>query len=73
MPLLIKQIDALKPADKPYKVADSGGLYLEVSPAGGKAWKLKYRYLGKEKKLSLGRYPLVSLVNRHGIMTHLTQ
>ncbi len=61
MALNIKQIEALKPAEKPYKVADSGGLYLEVSPAGGKAWKLKYRVLGKEKKLSLGRYPVVSL------------
>lgn len=61
MPLNVKQIEALKPSEKPYKVADSGGLYLEVSPAGGKAWKLKYRYLGKEKKLSLGRYPIVSL------------
>jgi integrase len=61
MPMNIKQIDALKPAEKPYKVADSGGLYLEVSPVGGKAWKLKYRFLGKEKKLSLGRYPVVSL------------
>lgn len=61
MALNIKQIEALKASERPYKVADSGGLYLEVSPAGGKAWKLKYRYLGKEKKLSLGRYPVVSL------------
>lgn len=61
MALNIKQIEALKPTEKPYKVADSGGLYIEISPVGGKAWKLKYRYLGKEKKLSLGRYPVVSL------------
>jgi integrase len=61
MALNIKQIEALKPSEKPYKVADSGGLYLEISPVGGKSWKLKYRFLGKEKKLSLGRYPVVSL------------
>lgn len=51
----------LKPKEKPYKMADSGGLYIEVTPAGGKSWKLKYRYLGKEKKLTIGAYPVVSL------------
>ena len=39
----------LKPKEKSYKIADSGSLYIEVTPAGGKSWKLKYRYLGKEK------------------------
>ena len=39
----------LKPKEKSYKMADSGSLYIEVTPAGGKSWKLKYRYLGKEK------------------------
>ena len=34
---------------KPYKLGDAGGLYLEVSPKGGKWWRLKYRYEGKEK------------------------
>ncbi len=48
-------------ADKPYKMSDAGGMYLEVSPAGGKWWRLKYRILGKEKRLSLGTYPDVSL------------
>lgn len=46
---------------KPYKMGDAGGLYLEVAPAGGKWWRLKYRYDGKEKRLSLGVYPDVSL------------
>lgn len=46
---------------KPYKLSDSGGLYLEVAPAGGKWWRLKYRIGGKEKRLSLGTYPEVSL------------
>lgn len=50
-----------KPVDKPYKRFDGGGLYLEVMPNGNKLWRLKYRYLGKEKRISLGAYPLVSL------------
>ncbi len=50
-----------KSTDKPYKLGDAGGLYLEVAPAGGKWWRLKYRYDGKEKRLSLGVYPDVCL------------
>ena len=47
--------------DKPYKLADSLGLYLEVMPHGSKLWRYKYRYLGKEKRLALGSYNEVSL------------
>lgn len=50
-----------KPSEKPKKMFDERGLFLLVQPSGGKLWRLKYRYLGKEKKLSLGRYPDVSL------------
>lgn len=50
-----------KPGEKPKKMFDERGLFLLVQPSGGKLWRLKYRYLGKEKKLSLGRYPDVSL------------
>ena len=50
-----------KPKPKPYKLADGHGLYLEVAPSGGKWWRLKYRLAGKEKRLSLGVYPAVSL------------
>ncbi len=50
-----------KPCDKAKRLFDSGGLYLEVSPSGGKWWRLKYRFGGKEKRLSLGVYPDVSL------------
>jgi hypothetical protein len=50
-----------KPGDKPKKLFDDSGLYLEVAPSGGKWWRLKYRFEGKEKRLSLGVYPEVSL------------
>ncbi len=50
-----------KATAKPYKMGDTGGLYLEVAPSGGKWWRLKYRHGGKEKRLSLGVYPDVSL------------
>lgn len=49
------------PAAKNRKLADGGGLYLEVTPAGRKYWRLKYRFGGKEKRLALGVYPIVSL------------
>lgn len=52
-----------KPADKPRRMFDGGGLYLEVSPAGGKWWRLKYRFGGKEKRLSLGTYPDTGLAD----------
>ena len=48
---------------KPYRMGDSGGLYLEVAPAGGKWWRLKYRHGGKEKRLSLGTYPDTGLAD----------
>ena len=50
-----------KPAEKNRKMYDERGLYLEVSPNGGKWWRFKYRFGGKEKRLSLGVYPDVSL------------
>lgn len=50
-----------KPKDKPYKLADGEGLFLLVTPAGGKWWRFRYRYEGKEKLLSFGTYPEVSL------------
>ncbi len=61
MALTAAAIRAAKARDKAYKLFDGGGLYLEVSPAGGKWWRWKYRYGGKEKRLSLGVYPDVSL------------
>lgn len=63
MPLTDTAIRNAKPAAKPAKLSDSGGLYLEVSPAGGKHWRLKYRFAGKEKRLTFGGYPQVSLAD----------
>ena len=50
-----------KPKDKPYKLADGGGLFLLVQPDHKKYWRLKYRISGKEKLLAIGVYPGVSL------------
>lgn len=50
-----------KPSKKPIKMSDGGGLYLEVTPKGGKYWRQKYRFQGKEKRLAHGVYPDVSL------------
>jgi hypothetical protein len=61
MKLTAKACEAAKPDKKPYKMFDGGGLYLEVKPPNSKLWRLKYRYLGKEKKLSIGEYPAISL------------
>jgi integrase len=61
MPLTDTAIKAAKPQDKPYKLADGHGLYLEVMPNGSKLWRLKYRHAGKEKRLALGAYPTVPL------------
>lgn len=54
-------IRAAKPSSKQFKLYDEGGLFLIVKPSGGKLWRLKYRHLGKELALSLGRYPAVGL------------
>ena len=61
MPLKDTQIRKTKPTGKTQRLFDGGGLYLEISPKGGKWWRLKYRFGGKEKRLSLGVYPEISL------------
>ena len=50
-----------KPKDKAFKLGDAGGLFLLVTPAGGKLWRVKFRVAGKEKLLSLGGWPDLSL------------
>lgn len=57
------QIRKAKAQAKPYKLSDSEGLFLYVTTAGAKLWRLKYRYGGKEKLLSIGPYPDVSLAD----------
>ena len=52
-----------KATDKTQRLFDGGGMYLELSPAGGKWWRLKYRFGGKEKRLSLGTYPDTGLAD----------
>jgi integrase len=52
---------AAKAHEKPYKLGDGGGLYLLVKPNGALWWRLKYQFEGREKLLSLGVYPRVSL------------
>ena len=61
MSLTNTTIRSVKPARKRVKLFDERGLYLEISPSGGKWWRLKYRYESKEKRLSLGVFPDVSL------------
>ncbi|OZV01960.1 integrase [Enterobacter cloacae] len=61
MKLTARQISTAKPQDKPYKLADGGGLYLLVNPNGSRYWRLKYRLAGKEKLLSIGVFPDVTL------------
>ncbi|MGE0109238.1 MAG: tyrosine-type recombinase/integrase, partial [Bdellovibrionales bacterium] len=63
MPLTELAIKALKPKQKLYRVADSGGLCVEVSPAGGKLWRWRYNFNGKGQMLALGKYPAVSLAD----------
>lgn len=62
MPVLSDaKVRALKPKEKPYKQADFDGLFLLVNPGGSKLWRFKYRWMGKEKLLSFGKYPDLSL------------
>lgn len=61
MALTVIQVKNAKPREKAYKKTDERGLYLLVNPNGSKLWKLKYRFAGVEKKLSLGAFPEISL------------
>lgn len=55
------KIHALKPRERAYRVSDGDGLALEVTPQGKLLWRFRYRWSGKERMISLGAYPVVSL------------
>ncbi len=61
MKLTDTAIKNAKPKAKPYKITDGAGLYVEVAPSGGKWWRFKYSFEGREKRLSFGVYPEVPL------------
>ena len=61
MPLTDTEIRKTKPAAKPLKLSDGKGLYLLINPTGSKSWRWKYRVSGKEKLMTLGAYPELSL------------
>jgi integrase len=63
MALTDTALKALKPKDKPYTVADDRGLYVEVFPTGGIVWRYRYRIAGQREKLTLGKYPALTLKN----------
>lgn len=61
MTLNTRRAETAKPRDKAYQLADGEGLYLMVNTNGSKYWRMKYRFAGKENKLSFGTYPDISL------------
>ena len=63
IPLSDMMVQKVKPKNKPVTLFDGGGLFLLVTPSGGKLWRFKYRYNGKQKLLALGAYPEVSLAD----------
>jgi len=69
MPLSATAVKQAKPSSKPYKLSDARGMYLQVMPNGGKYWRYKYRYLGREKTLAMGTYPDVSLAEARSRLT----
>lgn len=61
MPRSDTAVRMTKPRPKTFRLSDGHGLYLEVMPSGSRYWRLKYRFAGKEKRLALGVYPVVTL------------
>lgn len=57
------KVKTAKPKEKPYKLSDGGGMYLLINTNGSKYWRMKYRFAGKEKMLSIGVYPDVTLAD----------
>jgi hypothetical protein len=55
------KIESVKPSSKRQRIFDGRGLYLEIAPSGGRWWRFKYRFAGKEKRISLGVYPEIGI------------
>ncbi len=62
LPLTDIQVNKSRPKDKNFSLFDGGGLYLLITTTGGKLWRFKYRFEGKEKLIALGAYPDISLL-----------
>lgn len=62
-PLTDTKINKSKPKNKPYKLSDGEGLYIEIFPNGSKLWRVKYILNSKEKRIALGDYPTISLAH----------
>jgi integrase len=60
--LTTTQLDNAKPKNKPYRLYDVLGLFIEITPSGGKLWRVKYSFKGREGGLALGKYPEISLL-----------
>jgi hypothetical protein len=67
MKINARQVDAAKPKEKAYKLADGAGLYLEVVPSGSRYWRMKYRFNGKEKCMDFGVYSAVSFAQARAL------
>ena len=65
--LTIKQIDAAKPKDKPYRISDGNGLYLYIPASGKKVWQLRYQFEGKERIHTVGKYPEIGPADARNI------
>ncbi len=70
MPLTDTACKNAKAETKPYKKFDGGGLYLHVKPSGSRLWRLKYRFMSKEKLLAIGVYPTISLADARKVRDH---
>jgi integrase len=63
MPLTDTEVRKSKPSDKPYRLSDANSLFLWITPAGGKLWRWAYEFEGREKLMSLGKYPIITLAD----------
>lgn len=62
-----------EPREKKYKIYDSRGLFMIIAPSGGKWWRFKYRFEGKQKQISLGTYPKISLSEARSLQDNACQ